>query len=70
MGTGESSLYQRKIGSSVDLLGGEVSEVRLVIKGLSNKMRVRTRHRKPLGFERMLFTVSGVWCSRSTQLQM
>lgn len=47
----ESSLNQSKIRSSVDLLGGEVREERLVIKGLSNKMGVRTQCTNSLGFK-------------------
>lgn len=43
-----SSLYQSKIRSYGDLPGGEV---RLVVKGLSNKMRVRTPCTRSLGFK-------------------
>lgn len=57
----ESSLNQSKIRSSVDLLGREVREERLVIKGLSNKMGVRTQCTNSLGFKWVLFTMSGVW---------
>lgn len=63
----EPSLYQSKIRNSTEVLGGEVRQVRVVIKGLSNKMRVSTRS---LRLKLMLFTMSGAWWFWNTQLQM
>lgn len=63
----QSSLHQSKIRSSGELPGGEVGEVRLVIKGLSNKMRGRTQHTRSLGFKLLSFTVSGVFGTHSSR---